>query len=276
MQPKGHDPTPSNFPGQMPATDDEIREKYLERAIRELNRLTHDLQECELCPRGRPDAGARLGASAGGRVPAEVRAERVGGRGGGRVLRPQRRRADEELQAARHRPADGLRDAVREVPGRRSRPGGRGVRRAARRGDRGRAAADRRGDGTARARDAQRPRAAARAARSSRGSARSSSSRPRSRRCTCPTSTGRSTRSARSASSGRRSARSATGTPTCRPTRSWQPANVEVLHRFWELGHGCAATFDAGRWTLVTRRRGVRLVGLARALPRHLSEAATS
>jgi uracil-DNA glycosylase family 4 len=36
----------------MPATDDEIREKYLERAIRELNRLTHDLQECELCPRG--------------------------------------------------------------------------------------------------------------------------------------------------------------------------------------------------------------------------------
>jgi len=36
----------------MPATDDEIREKYLERAIRELNRLTHDLQECDLCPRG--------------------------------------------------------------------------------------------------------------------------------------------------------------------------------------------------------------------------------
>jgi uracil-DNA glycosylase family 4 len=36
----------------MPATDDEIREKYLERAIRELNRLTHDLQECHLCPRG--------------------------------------------------------------------------------------------------------------------------------------------------------------------------------------------------------------------------------
>jgi uracil-DNA glycosylase len=36
----------------MPATDDEIREKYLERAIRELNRLGHDLQECDLCPRG--------------------------------------------------------------------------------------------------------------------------------------------------------------------------------------------------------------------------------
>jgi uracil-DNA glycosylase family 4 len=36
----------------MPATDDEIQEKYLERAIRELNQLTHRLQECSHCPRG--------------------------------------------------------------------------------------------------------------------------------------------------------------------------------------------------------------------------------
>jgi uracil-DNA glycosylase family 4 len=36
----------------MPATDDEIREKYLERAIRELNQLTRELQECRACPRG--------------------------------------------------------------------------------------------------------------------------------------------------------------------------------------------------------------------------------
>lgn len=36
----------------MPATDDEIREKYLERAIRELNTLTRDLQACPHCPRG--------------------------------------------------------------------------------------------------------------------------------------------------------------------------------------------------------------------------------
>ena len=36
----------------MPTTDDEIREKYLERAIRELNTLTRDLQECHECPRG--------------------------------------------------------------------------------------------------------------------------------------------------------------------------------------------------------------------------------
>jgi uracil-DNA glycosylase len=36
----------------MPATDDEIREKYLERAIRELNALTRELQGCRHCPRG--------------------------------------------------------------------------------------------------------------------------------------------------------------------------------------------------------------------------------
>jgi uracil-DNA glycosylase family 4 len=36
----------------VPTTDDEIQEKYLERAIRELNTLTHRLQECSHCPRG--------------------------------------------------------------------------------------------------------------------------------------------------------------------------------------------------------------------------------
>jgi uracil-DNA glycosylase family 4 len=36
----------------VPTTDDEIREKYLERAIRELNQLTHRLQDCSHCPRG--------------------------------------------------------------------------------------------------------------------------------------------------------------------------------------------------------------------------------
>jgi uracil-DNA glycosylase family 4 len=33
-------------------TDDQIQEKYLERAIRELNQLTRSLQECSHCPRG--------------------------------------------------------------------------------------------------------------------------------------------------------------------------------------------------------------------------------
>jgi uracil-DNA glycosylase family 4 len=36
----------------VPATDDEIREKYLERAIRELNAFARRLSECPNCPRG--------------------------------------------------------------------------------------------------------------------------------------------------------------------------------------------------------------------------------
>jgi uracil-DNA glycosylase family 4 len=36
----------------MPATDDEIREKYLERAIRELNTFAREVQACRHCPRG--------------------------------------------------------------------------------------------------------------------------------------------------------------------------------------------------------------------------------
>ena len=42
----------SNPTGSVPVTDDEIREKYLERAIRELNALTRELQACPHCPRG--------------------------------------------------------------------------------------------------------------------------------------------------------------------------------------------------------------------------------
>jgi uracil-DNA glycosylase len=52
MHGQGSPGEPSNPPGPMPATDDEIREKYLERAIRELNALTRELQSCEHCPRG--------------------------------------------------------------------------------------------------------------------------------------------------------------------------------------------------------------------------------
>ena len=37
----------------MPATDDEIREKYLERAIRRAQPASpRDLQACDRCPRG--------------------------------------------------------------------------------------------------------------------------------------------------------------------------------------------------------------------------------
>src|ERR1700687_739731 len=41
----------SNPSGAMPVTDDEIRDSYLERAIRELNTLTRELQACPHCPR---------------------------------------------------------------------------------------------------------------------------------------------------------------------------------------------------------------------------------
>ena len=37
----------------MRGTDDEIREKYLERAIRELNQISREIQECPHCPRGK-------------------------------------------------------------------------------------------------------------------------------------------------------------------------------------------------------------------------------
>ena len=52
MQGQGEPSGGVNPVGGMPATDDEIREKYLERAIRELNHFTRDLQACDRCPRG--------------------------------------------------------------------------------------------------------------------------------------------------------------------------------------------------------------------------------
>ena len=52
MQRQGEPDGPAEPLGGMPATDDEIREKYLERAIRELNHFTRDLQACTACPRG--------------------------------------------------------------------------------------------------------------------------------------------------------------------------------------------------------------------------------
>jgi uracil-DNA glycosylase len=51
MQRQGQAPVPSN-PPSVPATDDEIREKYLERAIRELNSFAQRLADCSDCPRG--------------------------------------------------------------------------------------------------------------------------------------------------------------------------------------------------------------------------------
>ena len=52
MQGQGEPQAADNPLGGMPGTDDEIREKYLERAIRELNHFTRELQGCGSCPRG--------------------------------------------------------------------------------------------------------------------------------------------------------------------------------------------------------------------------------
>jgi uracil-DNA glycosylase len=53
MHPQGAQPGPEKRQSAVSSTtDDEIREKYLERAIRELNELGHDLASCGDCPRG--------------------------------------------------------------------------------------------------------------------------------------------------------------------------------------------------------------------------------
>jgi uracil-DNA glycosylase family 4 len=52
MRTEGQPRPLSNRDTAEPATDDEIREKYLERAIRELNQLARELQACPHCPRG--------------------------------------------------------------------------------------------------------------------------------------------------------------------------------------------------------------------------------
>ncbi len=103
----------------MPTTDDEIQEKYLERAIRELNQLTHRLQDCSHCPRGNlmpvlgsghPQADVMLLKYAP--TAAEIE-EGVAfyGRSGNALMKSFKRLG--------HRPAGRLRDAVRQVPGRR-------------------------------------------------------------------------------------------------------------------------------------------------------------
>ena len=48
---KGGPPDLSKKEAAMPSTDNEIREKYLEKAIRELNQLSRELTACEACSR---------------------------------------------------------------------------------------------------------------------------------------------------------------------------------------------------------------------------------
>jgi uracil-DNA glycosylase family 4 len=52
MHSQGQASSPGKIVRPMPATDDEIRERYLDRAIRELNLLSREIQDCGACPRG--------------------------------------------------------------------------------------------------------------------------------------------------------------------------------------------------------------------------------
>ena len=101
MQVKEGAPGPSNTSQQMPATDDEIREKYLERAIRELNGLTREIQDCDHCPRGNLMPVLGSGHPQADIFMLKFAPAALGDRGGRGLLRPRRRRADEELQAPR-------------------------------------------------------------------------------------------------------------------------------------------------------------------------------
>jgi len=106
----------------MPVTDDEIRERYLDRAIRELNLLSREIQECRLCPRGalmpvlgsgHPQADIMLAKYAP--RPSEIE-EGVAfyGRSGTALMKSLRRLQIDPLGRLRH--------ALRQVSGRRYGP----------------------------------------------------------------------------------------------------------------------------------------------------------
>ena len=174
---RGDEPGPHRGAG-LPTTDDEIQEKYLERAIRELNELTHRLQECSHCPRGNlmpvlgsghPQADVMLLKFAP--TAAEIE-EGVAFYGrAGNALRKSFKRLNIDPLVVYGTLCVKCPVADPSLAGRR-------VHRAHRRGAGDRPAPDDRGDGRARPGDAERGRACHSRARSSRGSARCRASRP--------------------------------------------------------------------------------------------------
>ena len=218
MHGQGQARGPSKPAGPMPATDDEIREKYLERAIRELNHAHPRGAELPPLPARRPHARAGLRPPAGRHPAPQARAG----------ARRRSRRAWPSTAA----PATALMKSLKRLsidplavygtlcvkcpvgdpsladPACVARRG---------RGARDRPAPDRRRHGRRRAGRAQRPRRPAarhgRAARRRRAAAHAVDRGARTSR----TSTRRSTRRPPSARSGRPSGCSASGTRTCRP-----------------------------------------------------------
>ena len=95
---------------------DEIYEKYLQKAITEINALGDEVAQA--------GGGARVPVVGSGHPLADVfllkyAPQRVGAPGGRRVLRPRRQRAPQVAAAAARRPDGDLRDELPEVRGRR-------------------------------------------------------------------------------------------------------------------------------------------------------------
>ncbi len=91
---------------------DEIYEKYLQKAITEINALGDEVRTGR---RRHARPRRRLGTPARRRLPAEARAPRVGAPGGRRVLRTGRQRAAQVAAAAAGRPDGDLRDELPQV-----------------------------------------------------------------------------------------------------------------------------------------------------------------
>ena len=96
-------------------TTDEIYKRYLDKAIREILRLEHEVAEAAAgAPVAQP-TGHPLGTI----FLRQVRAAGAGAAGGRRVPRPRRARAQAVARAAARRPARGLRHELRQVRRRR-------------------------------------------------------------------------------------------------------------------------------------------------------------
>ena len=217
----------------MPTTDDEIQEKYLERAIRELNQLTHRLQECSHCPRGNlmpvlgsghPQADIMLLKFAP--TAAEIE-EGVAfyGRSGNALMKSFKRLGIDPLAVYGTL-------CVKCPVSDPALAGGR-VRRAGRRGDRDRAAALHRGDGRAGARDAQRARACRCRAELEPRLGEIQELTPTIDALYVPDIDDSLDSEEPKREFWRRSARSATGTPTCRRTQGAAASATAVIASRW-------------------------------------------
>ena len=208
----------------MPATDNEIKEKYLERAIRELNQLSRDLKSCEACSRtkvmpvlgsGHPQADIFLLKYAPTVSEIEEGVAFYGRAGNALMKSFKRLNIDPTVvygticaKCPVDDPAEPTASCIGRVADEFNIVKPRIIVR----------------DGRAGRADHQRTRRSRWPGRSRPMKARSRPSPPPATRCSCPTSTTRSTKRAPSAASGGPSAPSAAGTTTSRLTERAGPA----------------------------------------------------